>query len=84
MKPEDLSKYDIPLVGFDKKTVILKGIIILAVQTGNELVVVDFIIVDAYSPYIVPNAASKPSWSRPHFIAISSWSVKVFRRSGRN
>ncbi|XP_075657139.1 uncharacterized protein LOC142627207 [Castanea sativa] len=53
LKPEDTRRYDIPLVGFDRKTVIPKGIIILAVQTGNELVEVDFIVFDAYSPYTV-------------------------------
>jgi len=51
LKPEDFSQYDIPLVGFDRKIVISKGIIILAVQIGNELVEVDFIVVNAYSPY---------------------------------
>ena len=52
LKPEDLSKYDISLVGFDKKTVTLMGMIRLPVQMGNEIVEVDFIVVDAYSLYI--------------------------------
>ncbi|XP_075675020.1 uncharacterized protein LOC142644256 [Castanea sativa] len=51
LKPEDLACYDPPLVGFDGKTVILKGQIRLPVQAGSEVEKVDFIIVDAYSPY---------------------------------
>ena len=52
LKPEDLSKYNSPLVGFDGRTVIPKGMVKLPVQTGNEEVEVEFIVVDAYSPYI--------------------------------
>jgi len=48
---EDLKKYKSPLIGFDGRTVIPKGIIKLLIQTGNEVVEVDFIVVDAYSPY---------------------------------
>ena len=43
--------YDSPLVGFDGKTVIPKGLIRLPVQVGSEVVEVNFIVVDAYSPY---------------------------------
>ena len=46
LKPEDLVSYDSPLVGFDGKTVIPKGLIRLLVQAGSEVLVVD-----AYSPY---------------------------------
>lgn len=53
LKPEDLSKYDFPLVGFDGRTVTPKGMIKLLVQTGNEVFKVEFIIVDACSPYMV-------------------------------
>ena len=42
-----------PLVGFDRKTVILKGLIRLPIQTRSEVVEVSFIMVDAYSPYTV-------------------------------
>jgi len=52
LKPEDLSKYDIPLVGFDGKTIVPKGMIRLPVQTGKEVVNVGFIVVESYSPYI--------------------------------
>ena len=37
---------------FEGKVIILKGQIRLHVQTGSEMVEVNFIVVDAYSPYI--------------------------------
>lgn len=49
--PEDLMPYSSPLVSFDGKVVIPRGQIRLPVQTGFEIVEVDFIVVDAYSPY---------------------------------
>jgi len=52
LKPEDLTSYDSPLLGFDEKIVIPKGQIRLPTQAGSEVVEVDFIMVDAYSPYI--------------------------------
>ena len=52
LKPENLVNYDSPLVGFDGKKVILKGQIRLPVQVGSEVIEVDFIMVNAYSPYI--------------------------------
>ena len=52
LKPEDLTTYDSPLVSFDGKVVIPRGQIRLPVQGGSEVVEVDFIVVDAYSPYI--------------------------------
>ena len=52
LKPEDLTAYDSPLVSFDGKVVIPKGQIRLPVQVGSEVVEVDFIVVDAYSPYM--------------------------------
>jgi len=50
LKLEDLIAYDLPLVSFDGKVVILKGQIRLPVQAGSKVVKVDFIMVDAYSP----------------------------------
>ena len=50
LKPEDLSKYDSPFVGFDGRAVTLTGMIKLPVQTGVEVVKVEFIVVNAYSP----------------------------------
>ena len=51
LKPEDLTAFDSPLVSFDGKLVAPKGQIRLPVQAGSEVVEVDFIVVDAYSPY---------------------------------
>ena len=51
LKLEDLTAYDSPLVSFKGKTVTPRGQIRLPIQTGIDVVKVDFIIVDAYSPY---------------------------------
>ena len=51
LKAEDLTSYSSPLVSFEGKIIIPKGQIRLPVQTGSEMVEVDFIVVDAYSPY---------------------------------
>ena len=51
-KPKDLSKYDVPLVGFDGKTIGPRGMIKLLVQMAKEVVNADFIMVEAYSPYM--------------------------------
>ena len=51
LKPEDLTAYDSPLVSFDGKLVTPKGQIRLPVQASLEVVEVDFIMVNAYSPY---------------------------------
>ena len=47
LRPEDLVNYDSPLVGFDGKTVIPRGMIRLLVQVGLKVVEVNFIVVDA-------------------------------------
>ena len=47
----DLTVYNSPLTSFDGKVVILRGQIRLLVQAGSEVVEVDFIVVNAYSPY---------------------------------
>ena len=51
LKPENLTAYDSPLVSIDGKVFIPRGQIILPVQVGLEVVEVDFIVVDVYSPY---------------------------------
>ena len=51
LKPEDLNRYDTPLVGFDGKVVMLEGQIRLMVVTKGKEVEVNFIVVNAYSPY---------------------------------
>ena len=51
LKPKDLTTYNSPLISFEGKTVIPKGQIRLPIQTGSKVVEVNFIVVDAYSPY---------------------------------
>ena len=51
LRTEDLTPYNSPLVSFERKVIIPKGHIRLLVQIGSETVEVDFIVVDAYSPY---------------------------------
>ncbi|XP_030939617.1 uncharacterized protein LOC115964450 [Quercus lobata] len=51
LKPEDLDQYDAPLIGFDGNTTIPKGRIRLPVLTGDRIVNVDFIVMDAFLPY---------------------------------
>ena len=51
LKAEDLMPYSSPLVSFEEKIIIPKGQIRLPVQIGSKMVEVDFIVVDAYSPY---------------------------------
>ena len=52
LRPEDLTAYDSPLLSFDRKVVILRGQIRLPMQASLEVVKVDFIVVDTYSPYM--------------------------------
>ena len=65
LKPEDLTAYNSPLVSFDGKFVIPRGQIRLLVQADSEVVEVDFIVVDAYSPY-------KAIVARPWFHALGA------------
>ena len=51
LKPESLTAYSSPLVSFEGKMVISKGQIRLLMQIGSDVVDVDFIVVDAFSPY---------------------------------
>ena len=51
MKPIDLIAYDSPVMSFEGNIVIPKGQIRLPIQTDLEIVEVDFIVVDSYSPY---------------------------------
>ena len=52
LKAKDLTPYSSPLVHFEGKIIIPKGQVRSPVQTGSK-VEVDFIVVDAYSPYTV-------------------------------
>ena len=51
LKPKDLACYYSSLIGFDGKIVFPNAQIRLPVQVGSEVVEVNFIVVDAYSPY---------------------------------
>ena len=51
LRPRDLTAYNSPLVSFDGKVVIPRGQIRLSVQVGLEVMEVDFIVADVYSPY---------------------------------
>ena len=51
LRAEDLTPYSSPLVSFEGKVIIPKGQIRLLVQIGLVTVEVDFIMVDAFSPY---------------------------------
>ena len=52
LKPEDLAAYSSPLVSFEGRMVTPKGQIRLPVQTIMDMVEVDFIAVDVFSPYM--------------------------------
>ena len=51
LKAKNLTTYNSPLVSFEGKMVIPKGQIRLLVQIDSNVVKVDFIVVDAFSPY---------------------------------
>ena len=52
LRLEDLACYGSPLIGFDGKIIFSNGQIRLPVQARSEVVEVNFIVVDAYFPYI--------------------------------
>ena len=51
LKPANLSKYDTLLVGFDGKVMTSEGQIKLSVITEGKEVEVNFIMINAFSPY---------------------------------
>ena len=52
LKPKNLTAYSSPLVSFEGKMVVPKGQIRLFVQIGTDVVKVNCIVVDAFSPYM--------------------------------
>ena len=52
LKHEDLATYNSPLVSFEGKMVVPKGQIRLLVLAGEDVVKVDFIVVNAFFPYM--------------------------------
>ena len=53
LKQEDLDKYEMPLVGFDRKVVMPEGKILHLVMTEGKEVMLNFIMVNAFSPYTI-------------------------------
>ena len=51
LRAKDLTPYSSPLVSFEGTVIIPKDQIRLPVRTSSETMEVDFIVVDAYSPY---------------------------------
>ena len=51
LKNRDLSKYDTPLVGFDRRVVALEGQISLPVNMEGKEVMATFIVVNSFSQY---------------------------------
>ncbi|XP_030963454.1 uncharacterized protein LOC115984567 [Quercus lobata] len=79
LRPEDLTAYDSPLVSFDAKLVTPKGQIRLPIEAGSEVMEVDFIVVDAYSPYTA--LVAKP-WLHTLGVVASTLHQKVKYPSG--
>ena len=80
LKPENLTTHNSPLVSFEDKMVVLKGQIRLLVQAGTDVVEVDFIVVDAFSPYTA--IVSRP-WLHS-LRAVSSTLHQKVKYSSRN
>ena len=74
LKKEDLSKYDTPLVGFDGRVVIPQWQISLPVNMEGKEVVVTFIVVALFSPYIA--ILGRP-WIHPMGAVPSTLHMKV-------
>ena len=79
LKPEDLMPYNSPLMSFDGKLVIPKGMIRLPIQTGPEIMEVNFIVVNTYSPYTA--IVGRP-WLHTLGVVASSLHQKVKFPSG--
>ena len=79
LKPKDLMPYGSPLMSFDRKLIIPKGMIRLPIQTGPEIVEVNFIIVNTNSPY---TAIVGRSWLHTLGAIASSLHQKVKFLSG--
>ena len=74
LKLEDLEKYESPLVGFDGRMVIPRGMIKLPMQAKDKEVEVIFIVVEAYSLY---TAILVRSWLQTMGVVSSTLHLKV-------
>ena len=79
LKPENLTAYNSHLISFDGKVVIPRGQIRMLVQASSEVVKVDFIVVDAYSPYTA--IVARP-WLPTLRVISSTLHLKVKYQSG--
>nr|XP_023891842.1 uncharacterized protein LOC112003852 [Quercus suber] len=84
LKPEDLSPYSSPLISFDGKLVTPEGMIRLPIQTSPEVVEVDFIVVNTYSPYTAIGKALAPHLRRCRLFLAPESEVPVWRPNPRN
>ena len=74
LKLEDLMPYSSPLMSFDEKLVIPKGMIRLPIQINPEIVELNFILMDIYFPY---TAIVGRSWLHTLGAIVSSLHQKV-------
>ena len=74
LKSQDLIKYDTPLVSFDGRVVIPEGQISLPINMEGKEVMVTFIIVNSFSPYM---AILGRSWIHAMGAISSTLHVKV-------
>nr|XP_023883753.1 uncharacterized protein LOC111996050 [Quercus suber]XP_023917241.1 uncharacterized protein LOC112028779 [Quercus suber] len=79
LKLEYLMPYSSSLISFNGKIIIPKGMIRLPIQTGQEIVEMNFIVVDTYSPYAA--IVSRP-WLHTLGVVASSLHQKVKFLSG--
>ena len=79
LKLENLTTYSSPLMSFEGKMVVPKGQIRLPVQVSTYVVEVDFIVVDAFSPY---TAIMGRPWLHTSGVVSSTLHQKVKYPSG--
>ena len=79
LRTENLTTYSSPLVSFEGKMVVPKGQIRLPVQADTDVVEVDFIVVDTFSPY---TAIMSRSWLHSLGAVSSTLHQKVKYPSG--
>ena len=74
LKNQDLMKYDVLLVSFDGRVVILEGQISLSVNMEGKEVMVTFIVVRSFSPY---TAILGRPWINAMKVVLSTLHVRV-------
>lgn len=74
IKAENFTKYDTPLVGFDGKMEMPNGQITLSMVIEGKEVMMNFIVVNAFSPYM---AILARLWIHTMCVVLSTLHVKV-------